>query len=98
MFTSLRLILPAATIIFALAATNEPLAAQLSTAASSKPLATPAPSPEAGSLKRLLGEPERDAVGEERRTKPTCSLQQCDASVSCVRSDSLLSRRRAARV
>ena len=80
MFTSLRLIGPAATIIFAFAAMNQPLAAQLSTAASSKPLATPAPSPEAGSLKWLLGEPERDAAEGERRPRSSCSLQQCDAS------------------
>jgi primary-amine oxidase len=68
---------------FALVATNGPLTAQLSPAARSKPLAIPAPGPDAGSLKWLLGKPEGDAAKEEGGPKASCSLQQCDASVYC---------------
>ncbi len=83
MLTSLRLIVPAATIVLALAATNEPLAAQRSSvAAGSKQPVNQTLSPEAESLKWLLGEPERDAAGK-RLSKSSCSLQQCDASVFC---------------
>lgn len=82
MLISSRLIVPAV-IVFALTATNGPLAAQLSTAARGKPLATPLPGPDTGSLQWLLGKPEDDAVKRGNALPASCALQQCDASVYC---------------
>jgi len=82
MLISSRLAVPAV-IVFALVATNGPLTAQLSTPARAKPLATPLPGPDTGSLKWLLGKPADDAAKRDSPPPAFCALQQCDAAVYC---------------
>ncbi len=84
MLSPSRLAVAAMWAAFALAGPNEPLAAQISMTAASKPLATPVASPEARTLKWLLGNPERAVSKEDPLPPASCSLQQCDAS-ACLR-------------
>ncbi len=67
----------------ALAGLNKQLVAQTSVAADSKSLATPIANPEAQSLRGLIGKTERDGSKREPAPSPSCSFQECDASLSC---------------